>query len=223
MKPGYICVAGIEPETGRQIRPVLNRRQLTRSLLRKEGGVFEIGALVDLGQTRNVGHAPEVEDWEFSIEGLRYENRLKPIAFWRYLSETSHKRLSAIFGDELEQRESSCTVDMSAGGASLGHLAPEQIRFFALNRYGKIRMKISDGQLLPDLSVTDIRLYASDQETARERIQSSVADRLFRTGALLSVGLTRPWKKEGDTVQRHWLQVNNIHLKEDPLGEIFEF
>jgi hypothetical protein len=39
----------------------------------------------------------------------------------------------------------------------------------------------------------------------------------------LAVGLTRPWRKNGDTAQRHWLQVNNIHLEEDPLGEIFEF
>jgi len=31
------------------------------------------------------------------------------------------------------------------------------------------------------------------------------------------LGLTRPWRKRGDTAERHWLQVNNIHLRDDPL------
>lgn len=150
MKPGYICVAGIEPETGRQIRPVLNRRPLTRDLLRKEGGVFEIGALVELGETRSVGHAPEVEDCEFSLGNLKYQYRLEPDAYWKILAKTSYKSLKAIFGNELEQRESSCTVNISSGGASLGHLAPDRIQLFGVNRYGKIRIEISDGQLIPD-------------------------------------------------------------------------
>jgi hypothetical protein len=34
---------------------------------------------------------------------------------------------------------------------------------------------------------------------------------------ILSVGLTRAWRKQNDTAERHWLQVNNIHLKDDPL------
>jgi hypothetical protein len=38
--------------------------------------------------------------------------------------------------------------------------------------------------------------------------------------AILSVGLTRPWQKWGDTAERHWLQVNNIHLKDDPLWQL---
>ncbi|HTZ75853.1 MAG TPA: hypothetical protein VMB47_18195 [Candidatus Aquilonibacter sp.] len=196
---------------------------MSRELLREEGGVFEIGALVDLGDTRNIGHAPEVEDREFSVENLRYRRRLKPDAFWKSLTQTSHNELHSIFGDELEQRESSCTVNVDCGVASLGHLAPERIPYFAVNPWGKIRMQISAGQFRPDLSVTDIRLYKSDQQTARRRIQASVAGRLAETRVLLAVGLTRPWKKNSDTVQRHWLQVNNIHLEEDPLGEMFEF
>ena len=42
MQPGFICVAGIEPDTGKQIRPVLGRC-LTRDLLHVNGGAFEIG------------------------------------------------------------------------------------------------------------------------------------------------------------------------------------
>lgn len=226
MEPGYICVAGIEPDTARHVRPVLHRRRLTRDLLRKEGGVFEIGALVDLGPTKGVGHAPELEDHEFSTENLRYLYRLKPGDFWKYLIESSQKKLTAIFGDELKQRGRSCTVDIDTGKASLGNLGPEKISYFGVNtwdNWDKIRIQISDGELDPDLSVTDVRLYKSDQQTARRRIVESVAGRLRGTGVVLSVGLTRAWRKSGETAPRHWLQVNNIHLEEDPLGEIFQF
>jgi hypothetical protein len=37
---------------------------------------------------------------------------------------------------------------------------------------------------------------------------------------ILSVGLTRPWRKQGDTAERHWLQVNNIHLRDAPLWSL---
>jgi hypothetical protein len=37
---------------------------------------------------------------------------------------------------------------------------------------------------------------------------------------ILSVGLTRPWQKRGDDAERHWLQLNNIHLRDDPLWQL---
>jgi hypothetical protein len=38
--------------------------------------------------------------------------------------------------------------------------------------------------------------------------------------AILSVGLTRPFKRDKSDSWRHWLQVNNIHLADDPLGDL---
>src|SRR5690348_907932 len=94
MQPGYICVAGIEPATGKHIRPVLNRR-LQSNLLRKNGGVFEIGALVELGPTRHVGRAPELEDHEFSVENLQYIQPINATNFWDFVTQTSAVRLSS--------------------------------------------------------------------------------------------------------------------------------
>ena len=31
------------------------------------------------------------------------------------------------------------------------------------------------------------------------------------------VGLARAFRAQGDTQSRHWLQVNNIHLEDDPV------
>jgi hypothetical protein len=223
MKPGYICVAGIDPETGKHIRPVLNHDRLSRNLLRKEGGVFEIGAIVEIGPTKNVGNAPEMEDHEFLPENLKHVRRLKPDDFWEWLIKTSEDKLKSIFGDDLEQRNNSCTLEVGSGIASLGNLAPEAIPYFGVDGWGKIRIDLSNGELHPNLSVTDIRLYKSDQTTAKRKTVESVAARLTKTETILAVGVGRAWKRNGDTVKRHWLQVNNIHLEEDPLGEIFNF
>jgi hypothetical protein len=44
-----------------------------------------------------------------------------------------------------------------------------------------------------------------------------VADRLAQgVPALLSVGLTRPFSTRPDEPPLHWLQVNNLHLEDDP-------
>ena len=53
--------------------------------------------------------------------------------------------------------------------------------------------------------------YAKDiLKDVRARIAQGV-------GVILSVGLTRPWQKAGEEVERHWLQVNNIHLQDNPV------
>jgi hypothetical protein len=46
-----------------------------------------------------------------------------------------------------------------------------------------------------------------------EKVAKRIAS---KTPVILSMGLTRGWRKPGDSVERHWLQVNNIHLADDP-------
>lgn len=43
----------------------------------------------------------------------------------------------------------------------------------------------------------------------QRRIQRGVA-------VILSVGLARAFQVSGDTARRHWLQVNDLHLEDDP-------
>jgi hypothetical protein len=222
MKPGYICVAGIDPATGKHVRPVLAGR-LGAGLLRKNGGPFEIGGLVDLGAVKLVGQQPEIEDHLFSLENLAYIKRVSPAELWDYLLKTSEKELKRIFGEDLEQNGNGCIVNLNSGTASLGNLQQAKILHLGVNRFDKIRIGLSDGNSSPDLSVTDIRLYANDHQTPRQEIVSAVASRMSKTGVILAVGLSRPFTKPGETVARHWLQLNNIHLEEDPLGQLFEY
>jgi hypothetical protein len=219
MKPGFICVAGIDPDTGRQIRPVLGHC-FTRNFLHHNGGPFRIGAEVDLGPTKYVGQAPAMEDHRIDPINLRYIRRLNPNEFWSLVCKTSCPSLSTLFGPELRhQRDHSCTTTENHGTASLGHLRSAQPPSIFFNFLGRPRASLHEKQFESKISITDFRLCRSDHQTPRLRLIADVTSRLRSVTAILAVGLTRAYRKSPKLPPYHWLQLNNIHLQDDPLGE----
>ena len=220
MQHGYICVAGINPDTGHHVRPIPENDRPRRTHLARHGGPFDVAALVDLGRASHVGHAPEMEDYRFNPRKMRRVDTLAPQEFWELLKSVSQQSLAAIFGDDLTQRGGSCTVDVGMGRASLGCLLPSQRPVLHINDQGKIRLRLTDGIYTVWLSVTDVRLYKDDQVTPRRDLVGQIAARIAKgTEVIVAVGLSRPWQKLDDTVERHWLQVNNIHLEDDPIWQ----
>jgi Dual OB-containing domain len=221
MQPGYFCAAGVDLETETHVRPVLRRGRLTTDLLSTNGGPFDIGAVLDLGPTANTGRAPELEDHRFDPAGTRrlYDDNAGD--YWDALERVARESLEDIFGPALELWDESGTVDVGEGHASLGCLKPEQQPWIYVDHRGTVRLVLD--YLMPsvDLSVTDLRLYEGDGRTPRRDLVQSVQKRLESgVETILSVGLTRPWQKRGDDEERHWLQLNNIHLKDDPLWSL---
>jgi hypothetical protein len=223
MQPGYFCVAGVDVDTLRHIRPVLRRGRLTTDLLRPNGGPFDVGSVVYLGSTISAGHPPELEDRRFDSARARWLFDEDPADFWDTLNNVAQKCLEEIFGPALELWDESGTVDVGEGSSSLGCLRPEKLPWLYIDHRGTVRLVLD--YLMPsvDLSVNDLRLYESDGRTPRRDLVASVEKRL-KSGVevILSVGLTRPFQKWGDTEERHWLQVNNIHLQDDPLWQLRE-
>jgi hypothetical protein len=223
MQPGYFCVAGLEANATRHIRPVLRHGRLTIDLLSTGGGPFDIGARVDLGPTTHAPHAPELEDHRFDPSSTHRLSDDDPDAYWSTLDGVAQESLEEIFGSALELWDESGTVDVGEGHASLGCLRPEKQPWLYVDHRGTVRMVLD--YLIPsvDLSVNDLRLYERDGRTPRRNLVDSVQRRL-KAGVeiILSVGLTRPWQKWGDTEERHWLQVNNIHLEDNPLWQLKE-
>jgi hypothetical protein len=217
MQPGYICVAGIDLNSRKHVRPVLGKR-LGIDLLQKYGGVFGIGAEVDLGRTHLVGAAPEVEDHQFSSGNLKLLGTATTREFWDTIDATSTADLAAIFGPALTSHGGTCAVDLNTGTASLGCFTLPAGSVLEVDAWNKIRLRLDDGTFTPSLSVTDLRLYEDDQQTPRHELIATIADRIQDEKVLLSVGLSRAWKKPGDTQPRHWLQANNLHFETDPLG-----
>ncbi len=221
MAPGYMCVAGINTADGTHVRPVLQGRRLSVSSLRRVGGPFDIASIVELGRTKAVGEPPEVEDQLFELRNARRMGALRGDDFWNLLEQTTRPDLESLFGRELKAQGRTCAVDIGDGSASLGCLQPADRPMFRLE-YGRLRIELADprfGRL--SLPVTDFRLFNRDQETPRQEIVESINVRISGgIPVILSVGLTRSWQRPDDNQSRHWLQINNIHLQDDPVWQV---
>jgi hypothetical protein len=195
--------------------------RLGTDLLAKAGGPFDIASVVDLGPTQYQGTAPETEDHLFAPTNVAIVGELEPNRFWSMLSKGSAARLRFIFGNELQSLGKGAVVDVNTGAVSLGCLRLETPPRVEVDGWDKIRAHVTDGEFNVNLSVTDLRLYREDHKTPRRSLVQDV-DRRIRNGVpvILAVGLARAWRKPGDTVPRHWLQVNNIHLEDNPVWKL---
>lgn len=216
MQPGYICVAGVDLATGRHVRPVSESGRLGTVLLVRERGPFDIAAVADLGQVQPAGQAPEWEDYRFERFKARRVEDLTPADFWRSLTLVSATRLRDLFGPDLRPNGHGATVDVGKGNASLGCLSGVRPVLYVAPD-GKVRAQFRSEGFDLDLSVTDIRLYAADGLTPRAACVTDLNRRLAAgVEAILSLGLGRAWLKAGEPVSHHWLQLNNLHLADDP-------
>ena len=216
MQRGFICVAGIRQPDGPHVRPVLARQRLSVDLLERNGGPFDIANLVDLGQCQASPNPPEVEDHVFDPAQAHIVNALSGDAFWQQLDGIAQDTLNELFGEALHEQSSGAAVDVGTGNHSLGCLRPSSVALY-VNGWGKLRAGMSDGVFALDLSVTDLRLYEEDNRTVREDLVNDVQQRIESgVPVVVSVGLARAFTATGDMQARHWLQVNNIHLEDNP-------
>ncbi|MCC6178715.1 MAG: hypothetical protein IT305_25695 [Chloroflexi bacterium] len=222
MQPGYVCVAGLDVDTGAHVRPVFPGQRLRGSLTARQGGPFDIGVVVDLGRVRPTPVTPEHEDHEFERRYVRVTQRIEPRLYWDMLSFVSRPSLGELFGPALQRRgKDRAGVEEGTGEASLGCFRP-RLRpslYVGRNLRGEraLRMSLRDPQLGSlDLSVTDLRLYDEDGR-ADERRAAKLEERIARgAGVVVGVGLTRAFRARADLEPLHWLQVNNLHLEDDP-------
>ncbi|MFN8633384.1 MAG: hypothetical protein U0893_05975 [Chloroflexota bacterium] len=225
MQRGQVCVAGLDVETGQHVRPVLPMGTIQSRMTAVRGGPFDMATIVDLGLTRPVPSPPEVEDVEFTTWHARAERLVDAELFWEMLTVKSRDSLADIFGSELRAIgrgvSRRAVTDLGTGIASLGVLRPRRQPelFLSSKPDGRevVRLRLSDGALSLDLSVTDLRLHADDGARPDVQRVREVAERLGRgVPVLVGVGLTRPFAARPDETPVHWLQVNNLHLEDDP-------
>lgn len=218
MSDGYICVAGVDLESNEHVRPVLHYGRLPGDLLRREDGPFDIGVEVDLGKVTARPTDPEREDHVFDPKKASAIGTMAGSKYWELLNDIAGKRLQTIFGEALHVQGRGCAVDEHTGEVSLGCIVPRALRL-AVNPWGKLRAKLSDGRLDVELSVADIRLYNADG-TPKKAAVAKLQRRIEKGEALVvSVGLARAFKAQSDTKRRHWLQLNNVHMETDPVWQ----
>jgi hypothetical protein len=184
--------------------------------------LFDIAAEVDLGSVTNVGSAPELEDRRFDFSKARVITERKSAdEFWSLLEHSGRESLREIFGSNLDNAGRSAALMENTGQGSLGNLLPLSQPTLRLATYGgkdKIEIVLDDrdlGQLT--VAVTDLRFYQLPKFAINKEIFDLYDKELdANVPVILSVGLARKYKKPGDDAYRHWLQVNNIHLRSMP-------
>ncbi|MCL4234528.1 MAG: hypothetical protein KJ042_08420 [Deltaproteobacteria bacterium] len=214
MRPGSICVAGIDAQTGAWARPVLPYEigQFSCLLLARNGGPVRMGALIDFGSDVPRPVAPEVEDRLVPPIPLRAAEVMSHETLWRELDARAADGVGAIFGPDLAPLEgASLGVPESKGCASLGVFRPSTPPMLLLKRDAEmkesLRVRVATDLGIANLSLTDARFYDDDGRLvaeADEWTEKINARFRRRDPALLCVGLTRAFRGH------HWLQVNNI-------------
>jgi len=226
MHGAHICVAGVDVETRRHVRPMLGEGNMPFYLLARYGGPFDLARIIDLGSARATPEPPHVEDHVFVPARARCERSVTAAEFWGLLAEVSSASLGEIFGDALRPLgRARYGTDEGKGSASLGCLCPQGTPELYLttgpDRKPRIRIRFCDGRIEVDAGVTDLRLYRSDHATPEAAVVQAVTRWIGESaGVILGVGLTRKYRPAETQPFAHWLQVNNIHLKEDPTWQL---
>ena len=220
MGGSYICLAGTDEE-GEHWRPVLASRKSgeswepDRRWLRSRGGHFHLGSKVDLGNIRPEPIPPEVEDVVVDVKQVKFIEDLDREHFLKILDGLAQDSLRSIFGPDLEsQRSTSAYVPVGTGERSLGILRLSGAKLEERDE-SEIRLVFGDRDFAKlELKVTDLRLWEGyrPKKDRVKRIQGELDD------CLVAVGLTGAWGPEGK-IERHWLQINNIYPRSDPLWE----
>lgn len=218
MQKGCMCVAGIDLNTGLHVRPVLDH-QMTIDLLSVHGGPFDMARIMDLGETRFVGKVPEVEDRWFEVQNVRHVGDLPRDEFRVLLERVAHEKLGTIFGPDLERVGATCAVNETHGLRSLGCYWVHGGRLFldASPARRRIHCSWQSGDYHFTVPVTDVRLFGKDHVTPSDVTVDRVAAQIAaEPRVLVSVGLSRPYRKSAADPARHWLQINNFHLLDSP-------
>ena len=221
MRDGHVCIAGIDSATGHHMRPVLQGGQrFMATVLARNGGPFEFGAVVELGQTQRRSQPPEVEDVVLLGQPTR-TGEFTPQDFWALLDSTAQPTLSGIFGAALEKKGAhACGTSCGQGQASLGILRPKRpvrIDMREFKEGTKIKASVPFGTEIVSVPVTDVRLFEVDCITP-SRTRFTRMSRLLQSGfpVLLAMGLARAWAANGCEAV-HYLQLNGIFVNNGSL------
>jgi hypothetical protein len=221
-----ICAGGLRLDTWEHIRPLLQSDArirdawLSTGMLKKNGGCFAVGSIVDLGKVTPYGKKPHVEDHHFDEKNVHWIGELDYSALWQRIEPRSKPDLKSIFGPDIHLSDSknseSCVVAAGHGECSLGYCYTNNsnLRVSVNSDYkgGQVRMEFKEDSLgmTLDLKLNDIRYYEEkatgwvpNHATVEELQRELKVVRLI----ILAVGLTR----EHDGC--HWVQVNNIYVE----------
>lgn len=221
MQAPRICIAGIDPESHRHVRPTTPPTDLIkRVLLREELGPIVMGALVDIGPVTPEPSPPESEDHAFQTANVEFVRDLDDQGFLDLLDQVRDADIQTAFGPELENVRSGYAVEAGSGERSLAVVRACEPPTLIVDGYGKLRLHVRDLDPAPNLSVADVRFYEADHKTIRRDVVRDVNARIEDgVGLLLMLGLPHAAQMPWDDRKRHWLQLNGLVLEDRAVGD----
>ncbi len=218
MKGGRICVAGINPESRRHVRPVPEFGEtFERALLAANGAELRVAALVDLGDVSPRPDPPHSEDQVTSLSELRLVRYLDRAEYLRALESVRVYSLTDAFGTELDHSGRSFTLTRGTGKRSLAVLRKNtreitvEVRKQPKTGEDRVRLVCRLAGKRVNLSLTDLRLYKREDETTlnREMIGKLQRELAQAKSCYVMLGLGRAWSKD-ESEPVHWLQANGL-------------
>ncbi len=206
MRDGHVCVAGIDVDKDRRVRPVA-ASALSARLLASRGGPLDLRSVIDIGRTSPRQSRPEVEDVRFDPASIRPVETSSGPDFIARLRRLAVDDFSPI-GKDLRQQGTNLVVPKGKGRCSLLIVRTTDPVRVRINAGGRLRLQWQDDL---DLPITDVRLFSDDMRTpVPERVRWAQEQLAVGGEVLLCFGLGRPYE------ELHWLQLNNFHMSASP-------
>jgi hypothetical protein len=226
MRPGHICAAGVCPQDGTHVRPLLGGgHNLGVAMLARNGGVFALGRRLSLGEPQRPELIrPHLEDWIIHPRDPKLQEVLSPRDFWALLERQCTISLSEVFGAQVERiGATSFGTRPCQGGASLAYVrltTPLSLHLRERQEKSRqLRAQFPLDGVMADLPVTDERLYTGHAHVLNEPLVARLQQALQQASeTIVAVGLGRPYPPD-DPRAMNWLQVNNVFPEPCPMWE----
>ncbi len=208
MREGTICVAGIDPDTGKRVRPV-GTASLPAALLNGRDGPFDVGRIIDLGSAYPAPSPPEIEDVRVNIYACRHAGSVTMRAFVEALRAAAVCGLDAFGPALVAAGRSGLATAEGTGACSLAIVRWEGPLDVSITPRNQLRADLGDGRII---AVTDARLYQPDLMTPHAgRVRWLQQQITSGEDLFLAFGLSRAFSQRPGEPKRHWLQLNNLH------------
>lgn len=221
MKDSRICVAGVDCDSGCDVRPEPRQGEPHLSvddLDTRAGGLFGLGKVIDLGPVVPRSDPPHTEDRLYFRKEATAVQAMAGPEFWGLVQKRVKPSLSHCFGPSLSKSGKTCAMAKGTGEVSLGYLKlhgkakivpREDVKKAYLHwrcvSFGDLETALTD---LRFFSVPDFDLKAPLLEEANRRLSAGAP-------AVLGLGLSRAFAGGDFKEKRHWLQINGLYFEED--------
>lgn len=220
MKNG-ICVAGIDINTGKNVRPVLNFKHIQQEYAEEKNIVPCAIVEFNVFQRENI-QKPHIEDVVFVPHDTRFIRFVTQNEWKNYMDKYSSDSLQSAFNNCITENKGIPPLS-DCGSLAIVRAQNIKVNFFdsdtdaVLPFKCRVSFHCNSGQYnLPvtDLQFIDYCIERFDRGDSRQTVKAEIEKVINESSYIfLRIGLTRPFKKAVDADELCYLQINGIYTE----------